>query len=98
MVVVMNKLQSDAKKDAVIEPPKPKKSKAYLLECAASELSYTKFVAPNELMWLILGLPLEEPQKRSVAIKLAIPETIVLGYSISPICLSTDASSGRITW
>jgi hypothetical protein len=56
---------------------------------------YAKEVAPNDLLWLILGLPVKDSLEKHL--KLNIAETIVMGFGNSGIHLKTN-EAGYVSW
>lgn len=57
---------------------------------------YSKEVAPNDVMWLILGLPSQYDGKEKF-LNIRIAETIIYGFGNSGIHLKTN-SDGNISW
>ena len=55
---------------------------------------YSKEVAPNDVLWLVLGLPINGEMK---SLKLNIAETLVMGFGNSGIHLKTN-HDGYVSW
>lgn len=56
---------------------------------------YSKEVAPNDVLWLVLGLPIKDGEMKYL--KLNIAETLVMGFGNSGIHLKTN-HDGYVSW
>jgi hypothetical protein len=65
------------------------------LEKQIKRFLYSKEMAPNDVLWLILGLPIKDGIEKHL--KLNIAETLVLGFGNSGIHLKTNPD-GFISW